>query len=67
MYASEGVVEGIRMRACARVCVCVCVWGWVHERGRVLARVDLRIQYAMRKRLIVFVLSDCTIFFDINS
>ena len=46
----------LRAYVCVRapVYVCVCVWGWVHESGRVFARVDLRIQYAMRKRHIAF-------------
>ena len=47
--------------------VCVCVWGgglWLHERRRVLARVGLLIQYAMRRRHIVCFLSDSILFFD---
>jgi hypothetical protein len=53
-------------RSHLRARVCVCVWGgvWLHERRRVLARVGLLIQYAMRRRHIVCFLSDSILFFD---
>jgi hypothetical protein len=53
------VVDSMRMHA--RVCVVGGCWGWVHERGRVLAYLSSR----PRASAIFSASSDSTIFFDI--
>ena len=59
LCARASVGEGMRIRACIRVCLCV----WVRGRGRV--HVALLNQYATRRRHIVCRLSGSTSFIDI--